>query len=254
MGYLIRHIHNRDLAIENLVRAYVRRSFVLSAPSHVLQELRRAAEMGGVQLPAGTLLTQPGGATGRRARSAPGEYAVDVPIEARGNRTFDLRVPTGEDDRIDDPASAFLRGKIMGICREMSLGSPNLEQVTMLSSAIHLNGRPYREDDYFEYVKTVPRTQWSRTQDIQYVGVGRVSQMCLVETTRGEDECVFISFHPVRVLSKEGNLLLLQRPDRVQPDNVMDCIHVDRVVFKLRVVQDPDNPATSFGIRMWEAR
>ena len=252
MGWLIRHIHNRDLAIENLTRAYVRRCFVLSAPTDILASLRVAVSVGGILLPPGSMLDAMTADKARRGKSAPGDYAVDVPLGRRGCRVADLR-GAGE-DAAPDPAAVFLRAKITTLCRTMTLGRPKLQHVEFLSSAVHLNGRPYKEGDYFQYLHSVPRTRWRDAQDPTYVGVGRISQMSWVETATNEEGCVFFSFHPVKVLRHEGNMVVLHRAESVLPDNVMDCIHVDSVVFKLRVIQSDDDPEVSFGIRMWEAR
>lgn len=39
MGHLIRFVHNRDLAVENIVTAFTRQQFVCSSPPGVLERL-----------------------------------------------------------------------------------------------------------------------------------------------------------------------------------------------------------------------
>ena len=133
MGWLIRFIHNRDLAVENIAKAYVRRCFMLSAPTPTLRALRTAVAIGGVNLSYGTIV---GGVSSSapRGRSAPGEYAVDYVATARTSRVVDLLAP-------DAPAGspqATLRPLMRGLARRHDLGEPHLCSVLHMQSAVRL--------------------------------------------------------------------------------------------------------------------
>jgi hypothetical protein len=56
MGWLIRFVHNRDLAVENIMTAYVRLRFVLSSPPGTLNVLSDKLMTGGVRVPAMSVL------------------------------------------------------------------------------------------------------------------------------------------------------------------------------------------------------
>ena len=249
MGWLIRFIHNRDLAVENIAKAYVRRCFMLSAPTPTLRALRTAVAIGGVNLSYGTIV---GGVSSSapRGRSAPGEYAVDYVATARTSRVVDLLAP-------DAPAGspqATLRPLMRGLARRHDLGEPHLGGVLHMQSAVRINGRPYRAGDYFEYLRPVPRNQHSSSMDDEYKGVGRVVALFLMPTSTQPEGCVVISFGPVHVRSREGNLILLENPS-LSAEGIQ-CVHVDSIIFKLRVVPSDDVALTGlhFAMRMWEAR
>lgn len=56
MGYLIRFIHNRDLAAENIVTASIRTKFLLQAPSEALNGLRQRLENANIRLHPNSML------------------------------------------------------------------------------------------------------------------------------------------------------------------------------------------------------
>jgi hypothetical protein len=53
MGYLIRHIHNRDLAAENIMTAYVRLRFILKTYPSTMTEMIAKFEAADMRLPRG---------------------------------------------------------------------------------------------------------------------------------------------------------------------------------------------------------
>ena len=245
MGWLIRFIHNRDMAVENIVKAYVRRCFMLSVPTETLEELRRAVDNGGVRLGTGSLLNS----NTRVAQfpSAPGEYAVDVHMDCRTNKRLDLTTPGLHTGYLPDE----LRRLLPAMTRKHALGVPKLDNVIQLGTAVHLNGRPYKNGDFFEYIRGVPRRQWARAMDDAYKGVGRILALFVLNTSTSPDGFVVACFCPVSVRSREGNLTLLDDPFGFRVDG-LECLHVDSITYKLRVV--PGESGQFFALRMWEAR
>jgi hypothetical protein len=53
MGYLIRHIHNRDLATENIMTAYVRLRFILAKYPSTINKMISRFKAAGMSLPHG---------------------------------------------------------------------------------------------------------------------------------------------------------------------------------------------------------
>lgn len=53
MGYLIRHIHNRDLAAENIMTAYVRLRFILKTYPQTINNMVSRFTLDGMSLPKG---------------------------------------------------------------------------------------------------------------------------------------------------------------------------------------------------------
>lgn len=57
MGHFIRFIHNRDLAAENILTAYVRQRLILASPPGVVTRLFKRLQDNGFRLPERTMLT-----------------------------------------------------------------------------------------------------------------------------------------------------------------------------------------------------
>jgi hypothetical protein len=56
MGYFVRFIHNRDLAVENIMKALVRKAVVLNSPPSYVKRLLRRLEKRGFALPKHSIL------------------------------------------------------------------------------------------------------------------------------------------------------------------------------------------------------
>jgi hypothetical protein len=56
MGYFIRFIHNRDLAAESIMKAYVRTRIVLASPAGYIEKFLRRLKARGVSLPKNSML------------------------------------------------------------------------------------------------------------------------------------------------------------------------------------------------------
>ena len=123
-----------------------------------------------------------------------------------------------------------------------------------MESAVHLNGRTYRAGDYFEYLLSVPRNQHARARHDDFKGVGRALALFLVPTSTHPEGNVMVPFTSVGVRSREGNLILLDNPSAGSGD--LQCVHVDSIICKLRVVPADDVGTTGLysGMGMWEAR
>jgi hypothetical protein len=53
MGYLIRHIHNRDLATENIMTAYVRLRYILKTFPRTIEKMVRKLAAADTRIPRG---------------------------------------------------------------------------------------------------------------------------------------------------------------------------------------------------------
>ena len=56
MGHYIRFINNRDLAVENIMTAYVRTRLVLGSPAGYIGDLLRRLDKSGITLPQHSML------------------------------------------------------------------------------------------------------------------------------------------------------------------------------------------------------
>lgn len=248
MGRLIRFIHNRDLATENICRAWVRQALLLSAPASDLKSLHAAISAGGLSLE-NTSLLRPADEVLERANGTPGD--------------FDIRIKRGPRDKpVLDPASA-MTASLQETFDKCDLGVPAMQRIVRLASSLYINGRPYGRGDYVEYVLQIPRRQAAR--DIRMVAeekfykMGRIADVLLVpssrETPHGGE--FFLGLVGIPVVQTNYGVRRVGTPPDLDDPRVaasLVYIHVDSVLFKLKVVPDVGNEPHYAAIRIWEAR
>jgi hypothetical protein len=147
MGHYIRFIHNRDLAVENIMTACVRHSFLLSAPPGELLSLYQKMISLGLPVPPNSALVT---ADQRRAlhASLPGEYGLLVNPTRRNHRKLTLPVS------LRNGIKRALFPTRPGASARYKLA--NNEGIAF-SAGIKLNGRDYIQGNSVEYVPYVQR-------------------------------------------------------------------------------------------------
>ena len=183
---------------------------------------------------------------------APGEFEIFV---TRSNR-----------DKRHTPTHS-MKSTVQEIMRKGNLGVPDLGSVVCLVSPVIINGRKYTKDDFVEFVINIPRREVSRNlnlvNDQHFYKVGRILEFFLVPTNRdiqngGE---VFLSLVEVPISSTYMGCRYMDNPHDMPPSDEdghinslnMHYIHVDSVLFKMKVVPDVGNEPKHVGIRIWEA-
>ena len=253
MGWLIRFIHNRDLAAENIVTAYTRQRFVLAAPAEALGSLLPKLEAAGYTLPVRSLLNNAARIVAAKGGLA-GEFKVEVPRNARKENDVDLT---------SHMYSSDLAKSAKELCKTFALGKPRLTQATALFSTIRINGRPYRQGDYVEFSLHVRRNQSSRAAMPETRGVGMIKTFYDIPCGGGGSvnllpRHTFIALVelPSETSGKGMHVLRPQASGRITDR----MVHVDNIVFKLRRVPQPlepgeeDDGSRFFCLRIWEAR
>jgi hypothetical protein len=255
MGWLIRFIHNRDLAAENIVTAYMRQRFVLAAPAEALDSLQRKLDKAGMVLPVRSLLNNATRVVQQRGSLA-GAYEVDVPRNERKESTVDL---TGSF------YSAHLASSARATASTYNLGRPNLTKVIALQNTIRINSRPYKFGDYVEFALHVGRSMSARSDSPENRGVGIIKAFYLVPCGRGHGVTsrVFVAMNrvPAEIRSTGFHLLSLDDPSSQDAEYVRPrMIHVDSITYKLHRVPQPSIPGTEEDdhrfcfLRIWESR
>lgn len=246
MGRLVRFIHQRDLATENVTRAYVRQSLLLSAPAKEIVGLVEAMREGTLQLENTSLLRPP-----------------DEILQSKGGRagSYDVRVvrSTRKDVTVTEPSAALSAG-VRDVLTKYGLGQPVLSSITLLGCAVHINGRPYSCGDMFEYVAHIERRaaarDLSRVSSDRNRHLGRIVAFFLVPTT-SENEEVIVQFLEVPVITYYFECPRLLRPPEVNPppdDLPTHYMHVDSITFKLKIVPNLEKDGEYMALRIWEAR
>lgn len=273
MGSLVNHIHNRDLASENIVAAFCRKSFVLSAPPETLTTLHARLDAAGIRLPLRSLLQATDAVVATKGALS-GEFAVVVLRNKRQEMVLDLT---------STPESSLTRS-IQGLAQQLQLGTPVLERVVSLlggGARVRINGRAYRQGDFIEYARQVPRTQPQNAAAAASRGVASIRGFVLVPFARGGR-----GGHP----RTEANVLCLQvvafqttqdvtgvsgsstgasvaiggshfsrtgvHVVHLGDDSALSekLIHVDSVVYKLHRVPHFSDNDKFIAMRIWEAR
>ena len=106
MGYFIRHIHNRDLATENIVSAYCRVRLILDAAPGSLDDFITRIDKAGYKLPSNSVLRNAGEAF-RLRHDLPGEYGVLLKPSRRKSQTIESAA-----------VSTALRARVMATLRK----------------------------------------------------------------------------------------------------------------------------------------
>jgi hypothetical protein len=86
MGHLIRFIHNRDLAVENICTAYIRTRLLLSTHPDVIASIKSRFEEQGYKLPSPSILFMPE----QTAFQLPGYFGVNLLPSRRNSRIIDM--------------------------------------------------------------------------------------------------------------------------------------------------------------------
>ena len=147
MGYLIRHIHNRDLAGENIVTAYVRLRFILkNYPTTQLNLVQRLDAMD-IQMPRGGWTLQLADEILKLKGSLPGQYKCVVMPSRRNSRKV-----------VWVHAPADLLPKLRAVWRPHGRPPALAENICkMMVKGVSLNGRKYKQGDRVSYLGRVRR-------------------------------------------------------------------------------------------------
>ena len=86
MGHLIRFIHNRDLAVENICTAYIRTRLLLSTHPDVIASIKSRFEEQGYKLPSPSIIFMPE----QTAFQLSGYFGVDLLPSRRNSRIIDM--------------------------------------------------------------------------------------------------------------------------------------------------------------------
>jgi hypothetical protein len=87
MGWLVRFVHNRDLAVENIVTAYSQQTVILACPNKGLRETLANMEEAGITLPKRSMFRL-ASSIEEAKRALPGAYEVDVRESRRNTKVL----------------------------------------------------------------------------------------------------------------------------------------------------------------------
>jgi len=251
MGWLIRYIHNRDLAAENIVTAYIRQCFVLAAPAEALDSLLAKLEKAGMALPMRSLLNNAKRVI-KQKQGLAGAYAVELNRNARTERVVDLT---------SSSYATSMATTTREVANKSKFGKPNLTEVVALSVTIRINGRPYRHGDYCEFALHVGRSRPERATTPESRGLGVIQGFYLVPCGRQKINNVVVDVLPLPAhMETDGYHRLSVNANRPRDHTRTRMLHVDSITYKLHKVPQPLVPGGEedddlfYFIRIWESR
>lgn len=239
MGWLIRFIHNRHHACENIVQAYSRHMILMQSHGGLSRDDLDELCVAGMDLPANSMLSPT-----KVRHGTPGSYHVNVK-------------PSRRNSTEDSELSPVLLQIVRDLCRRYGLGTPSPLGL-ILTFGVTLNGRDVRRDDFCLYVPVLVRrnVRDSHPDVASQVLCGRVCEWYQTICDDGDNKVahLFVVIQPLRIHSTHRSLLVLQKSEIEAPVETVTMIHVDNITFKLASVPHFSDSGLLMLIRMWETR
>lgn len=248
MGWLIRFIHNRDLAAENIITAYTRQCVLLSFPPHFLAELHCKLEETDVKLPARSLL----------------KMIADYHLHIDGVRpgSYNQRIKPSRRNSKKAPVPEEIKQQIKRLCATRSLGTPAfssaVEQgVSRMTSGVYLNGRMYSRGDDVELSTHVPRQQPNLAGEPTTMRMARIDHFYVVPCGHEGARVVFVAV----ILFESGGPMVRSLHVRIRAhvaaaltQQALTVVHVDSIQRKLHFVPHHNCDELEYGIPVWQAK
>ena len=149
IGWLMRFVKNRDMAVENIVMAMAKNASICQLPPAIVQSLRQRVSEAGVRLPAGSMLRQATDIITDRG-SIPGSHGVSVHATHFNCRRRRVHRPSAE-----------LKAAALRYCTSLKIAKRHMHLTTLkeLTSGVRINGRSYKLGSQCQIVMPVTRSR-----------------------------------------------------------------------------------------------
>ena len=270
MGHFIRFINNRDLAVENIMTAYVRWCMVRDCEPGYASSLAERLRESGCPLPKRSILRVSSEAA-LLVEAVPGVYGVHTTPSRRNSRSCVwvecARDRSAVESRIRSDVESILR-------RTRNEYIPDYtEPYLKLTAGVVLNGRDYEQGCYCKYAPHVrPRYNLEGPGGLAGVvesfRIGRVDMFYVVFMPGGRGHVrrreVFVAITDVPVTGRVRSLYEVNvtgvgvgtRGFEFELGAEQSLMHIDSIVAKVKLVPhfDPGRIDTMCAVTMWEAR
>jgi hypothetical protein len=235
VGWMIRFVHNRDLAVENIVKAMVRRQTILFAPGNMIKNLLAKLPKCHLNLPLQSSLFLVKDLLARK-RKLPGSYALELTPSRRNDRHFNL--PTSH------------REAMGRYCHSLKIKAPDYNECRLMTAGVHLNGREFKESDFVEIMK--PARSESQAGSLDTILVGKVTQfMVFPASSRNEPPIVFLRLLEYPIDEKRSCYYVHPKDWQVKH---WALAHIDHVIAKMHIAPHVEDEQKICSVRMWTAR
>jgi hypothetical protein len=265
MGWLVRHIHNRDLAAENIMTAYCRLRLVLDSPPEAIERILQKLTSEGRSMPYNSMLTITRDLS-RIQEGLPGQYAYHVKATRRNSVTKPMRKVDTEHKTM---AGCVVR--LLDSLKHPRTYRPVQDgKCELLIGGVRINGRLFRQGDHCEYLQKVqargnlPGIGGLAGSSLSYE-LGTIELFYTVNMVGGPSPATFVSVKPRPILSKERSMYIIAT---ICQDTSLSkfahvhtlahhLIHLDSITAKVKLVPHYDiakQASLMCGINMWCVR
>ena len=270
MGWLIRHIHNRDLATENIMTAYCRLRLVLDSPAEAIEGILRKLTSHGRRMPYDSMLTISRDVA-RIQEGLPGEYSYHVHATRRNSVTKLITdVPTEhKKDGVNNMAGC-VKALLASLKHPRAYRPAEDGKCEVLVGGVRINGRLFRQGDHCEYLLHVlPRGNLPGIGGLlgssTSYSLGTIALFYRVPMVGGPSPATFVSVKPRLIKEKERSMYII---DSICEDTSLSAfkhvhtlahhlIHVDSITAKVKLVPHyavDKHDSLMCGIKMWCVR
>ncbi len=263
MGHFIRFIHNRDLAGENIMTAYVRHRLVLGTPPGVVASLVSRLKSMDLDLPKRSMLLLE---RTRGRRNLAGMYTVHLQPSRRNMKPI-----LGDDKRaVLTQAITVLRNAGFRLSRSVILSDACT--VKAMIKGVLINGRSFDQGAHVEYYPRVRRRgnlegAGGREGSSTSQRLATVNMYYVVRAPRESgrfDNATIVDITDIPILRRARGMYVVESVrsnTRLLGFNVgttgRTFVHIDSIAFKIKLVphwSDQFKDDLMCGLRVWEAR
>ena len=213
MGWVVRFIHNRHLAIENLVAAITRKLLLSQAPAGVISLMLARMKSCGGSPPARSFLSD-ADEVNASIKSTAGLYLVAIVASRRNEK--EVASPPNVVAALTELLKTT-RGYTPRAARDTANSQ---ETVSRMKAGVWINGDEWREDAFCLYLHKKKSGQSKQ-------GVALVQSFYVFQIkTR---KIVFVSVKKMKIVGKEGEVVICQS----EHERVERVIHVDCLLNKM---------------------
>ena len=264
MGYIIRFIHNRDLAAENIMTAYCRLRLVLDSPPRAVANLMDKLKLQAHMFTYNSMLSI-SNEISRIQQGQPGVYSYHINATRRNTRSLVFKnVPTERKS-----ITACVK-TLLSSLNYSSTYAPANTHCEVLISGVRINGRLFRQGDHCEYLPKVPRRPnqpgvgGSLGSSVSHL-IGTIGMFYRFKMIGGDTPATFVSIKPRTLVERDRSMYIVST---VSDDTSVSgfkyvhleahtLVHIDSITAKVKLVPHYDEAkCTDFmcAIRMWCVR
>lgn len=238
MGWLIRFIKNRDMAVENMVSCLARQSALQQLPPGVVSSIRDRLHDAGINLPSGSILKQAASLLTDRG-SLPGSYNVSV----THTRCSSRRVPK---------PPPLLTAAVRQLCIDLGVRFRTYDSslTKAMTGGVRLNGRLYNSGSHVELTSSTHRSHPEMADDASSRKVATIHKFYSVHID--EEEFLFVEVSTHKRVSMHKTVRVVKK----RPKSKRRIFSVDSIQSKQKLVPHWDENISDMvcSVHMWDAK